>query len=43
MCDFTYMWNLKKNNNNKHDKTETDSQAQRKNQWLPEERDVGNG
>ena len=39
--DFTYMWNLKKVN--EYNKTETDSQIQRTNQWLPEGRKVEGG
>ena len=42
--DFTYMWNLKhKTNeqNRKMNKTETDSQIQETNWWLPEKGGVG--
>ena len=40
--DFTYMWNLKKQMN-QNIKTETDSQIQRTNWWLPEVRRVRDG
>lgn len=39
-CDFTYRWNLK---NKTYNKTETDSQIQRKNMQLPEGMVVGMG
>ena len=33
--DITYMWNLKIKQTSEYNKTETDSQIQRTNQWLP--------
>ena len=33
--DITYMWNLKNDTNNLIYKTETDSQTQKTNLWLP--------
>ena len=39
--DFAYMWNLKSKQTNKQSKTETDSEIQRTNCWLPEWRGHG--
>ena len=36
LYDFTYMWNLKAKQMNKHNKTNTEN-----NRWLPEGRGVG--
>ena len=36
--DITYKWNLKYNTNELIYKTETDSQAQKTNLWLPKEK-----
>ena len=33
--DITYMWNLRNNTNESICKTETDSQTQKTNLWLP--------
>ena len=40
---ITYMWNLKNNTNESIFKTETDSQIQKANQWLPVSRGKGGG
>ena len=34
-CDITYMWNLKNDTSELIYKTETDSQTQKTNSWLP--------
>ena len=41
--DITYMWNLKYDTNELIYKTETDSQTQKTNLWLPKEKGVGGG
>ena len=45
LYDITYMWNLKNNTNEYINicKTETDSQIQKTNFWLPKERGKGGG
>ena len=39
--DSTYMWNLKNDTDELTYKTETDSQTQKTNLWLPKEKRVG--
>ena len=41
--DITYMWNLKNDTNEPIYKTETDSQTQKTNLWLPKGKRVGRG
>ena len=41
--DITYMWNLKYGTNELIYKTETDSQTQRTDLWLPRESGLGEG
>ena len=41
--DITYMWNLKYDTNELIYKTETESQTQKTNLWLPKEKGVGGG
>ena len=41
--DITYMWNLKNDTNELIYKTETDSQTQKANVWLPKGKGGGEG
>ena len=41
LYDITYIWNLKSNVNESIYKTETDSQTQKANLWLPKEKGEG--
>ena len=41
--DITYMWNLKYDTNELMYETETDSQTQRTDWWLPRGRGLGEG
>ena len=41
--DITYMWNLKYDANELIYKTETDSQVQKTNLWLPKGKRMGEG
>ena len=41
--DIIHMWNLNHDTNEPTHKTETDSQTQRKDLWLPRERELGEG
>ena len=41
--EVTYMWNLKDDTNEPIYKTETDSQTQRTDLWLPKRRERGRG
>ena len=41
--DVTYMWNLKQDTNEPIYETETGSQTQKKNSWLPKKKGGGGG